>query len=161
MLVFVPSPPRWSRLKRPGCWPKTLPQFSNLSCQIPTQPLLHMVQNVTGWLAPFPRIRHSPPPPLKFSPYFPFTSPLFFPSLRARELRAIIINIAFRRTRDWCLSVSLGPITGLTKGQPLWFRRVCAGPCKFVPHYAERGSQTVCMVVAQHSQKLVSYSLQI
>ena len=30
--------------------------FSNLSCQIPTQPLLHMVQHVADWVAPFPGV---------------------------------------------------------------------------------------------------------
>ena len=38
----------------PGCRCKTLPTFSNLSCQIPTQPLLHMVQDIADWVAPFP-----------------------------------------------------------------------------------------------------------
>ena len=43
------------------CRPKTLPTFPNLSCQIPTQVLLHiMVQHVADWVAPFPRIQHYP-----------------------------------------------------------------------------------------------------
>ena len=50
----------------PGCWLKTLPPFSNLSCQIPIQHLLHMVQCVADWLAPFPRSQHFPTPPLIF-----------------------------------------------------------------------------------------------
>ena len=56
--------------------------FSNLSCPIPIQPLLHMVQYVADWVAPFssPKIR----------PYSPFTCPLFSISLRAREIGAII-----------------------------------------------------------------------
>ena len=33
----------------------------NISCQIPTQPLLHVVQHVADWVAPFPRSQHSPP----------------------------------------------------------------------------------------------------
>ena len=45
---------------------KTLPPFSNVLCPIPTQPLLHMMQHVADWVAPFPRRQHSPPPPLKF-----------------------------------------------------------------------------------------------
>ena len=61
--------------------------FSNLSCPIPTQPLLHMVQHVADWVVPFPRSQHSPQIP----PYSPFTSSLSFPPLRARELVAIII----------------------------------------------------------------------
>ena len=48
-----------------GCWPKTLPTFSNLSCQVPTHPFLHMVQHVADWVAPFSRSKHSPPPPHK------------------------------------------------------------------------------------------------
>ena len=38
----------------PGYRSKTLTTFSNLSCQIPTQPLLHMVQHVADWVASFP-----------------------------------------------------------------------------------------------------------
>ena len=78
-----PVQPLQSRLKRPGCQPKTLPLFSNLSSLIPTQPLLNMVQYVADWIALFCRSQHSPPSPLKFfhtshSPpfYFP-PSPLF------------------------------------------------------------------------------------
>ena len=38
-----PVQPLQYRFKRPGCHPKTLTLFSNLSCPIPTQPLLHML----------------------------------------------------------------------------------------------------------------------
>ena len=48
-----------------GCRPKMMQTFSNLSCQIPTQPLLQMVQHVADWVAPFPRSQHSPPLLLK------------------------------------------------------------------------------------------------
>ena len=66
---------------------------------IPTQPHLHMVQHVADWVAPFPRSRHSPLPslkffhtPLHFPPLLPpSSSPLFFPTLRTQDLRAIII----------------------------------------------------------------------
>ena len=51
---------------RPGCRPKTLPPFSNLSCPIPYQTLLHMVQHVADWVAPIPRSHHSPLSTLKF-----------------------------------------------------------------------------------------------
>ena len=57
--------------------PKTLPPFPNLSCPVPTQPLLHMVQHVADWVAPFPvvsNLLHRQIPP-----YSPFTSPLFAP----------------------------------------------------------------------------------
>ena len=64
----------------PRCRSKTLPTFSNISHLIPTQPLLHMVQHVAGWDAPFPRSQHFPLPP-----------PLFFPSLCAQELGTIVI----------------------------------------------------------------------
>ena len=53
--------------------------FSNLSCQITSKPILHMVQNVADWIAPFSRSLHSPPPPLKFFSTPP--SPLSSPSL--------------------------------------------------------------------------------
>ena len=52
-----------------------MPPFSNLSCPIPTQPLLHMVQQVADWVAPFPVVSI----PLSFSP------------LCARALGAIIV----------------------------------------------------------------------
>ena len=41
-----PLEPLQSRYKTPECPPKTLPLFSILLCQIPTQLLLHMVQHV-------------------------------------------------------------------------------------------------------------------
>ena len=37
--------------------------FSNLSCPIPLQPVLLMVQHVANWVTLFPRSQHSPPPP--------------------------------------------------------------------------------------------------
>ena len=40
---------------------KTLPPFSNLSCPIPTQPLLHLVQHVADWIVPFPRSQNRIP----------------------------------------------------------------------------------------------------
>ena len=66
--------------------PKRCDHSQNLSCPIPSQPLLYMVQHVTDWVASFPRSQHSPPPPLKF-----LHTPL--PSLCVRELGAIIIII--------------------------------------------------------------------
>ena len=45
---------------------KILPLFSNLSFLIPSQRLIHMVQHVADWVAPFPRRQHYPPPPLKY-----------------------------------------------------------------------------------------------
>ena len=46
--------------------PKTLPPFSKLSCPIPNQPLLHMVQHVADRVAPFSGCQYAAPPPLKF-----------------------------------------------------------------------------------------------
>ena len=60
----ITSTPTVYRLKRRGCWLKTLPLFSKLSCPILTQPTLPMVQHVAGRIAPFPHSQHSPPPPL-------------------------------------------------------------------------------------------------
>ena len=79
-LRLPPVLPLQSRLKRLGCRPKTLPLFSNLSCPILTEPLLHIVQHVADWVAPFLR-----------SQYFPYSSPPIhpyspFPLLYAREL---------------------------------------------------------------------------
>ena len=76
-LLGPPLEPLQSKLKRPGCWPKTLSLLSNLSYPIPTQPLLHMVQHVADWVAPFLRSQHSPPPPLEFfhTPISPHPSP--------------------------------------------------------------------------------------
>ena len=54
------------------CQPKTIENrerlslFSSRSCPIPTQSLLHMMQDVAVWIAPFSCCQHSPPPPLKF-----------------------------------------------------------------------------------------------
>ena len=38
----------------------------HLSCPIPTQALLRLVQHVVDWVAPFLRSQRSPPHPLKF-----------------------------------------------------------------------------------------------
>ena len=54
-----------------GCWPKTLPLFSNLSCSFLTQPLLNMVQHVADCVVLFPRCEHS----IQILPYPSFTSP--------------------------------------------------------------------------------------
>ena len=59
-----------------GCRPKTLPSFSNLSCQISTQSHLHMVQHDSDWVASFPCSQHTPNPPLKF-----LNTPLHLPPL--------------------------------------------------------------------------------
>ena len=42
-----------------------MPLFSNLSCPIPIQPLLYVVQNVADWVVPFLRSQHFPHLPLK------------------------------------------------------------------------------------------------
>ena len=57
----------YSRLKRPECWPKTLPPFSNFSCPIYTQPGLHMVLTCCRLVCTIPlKFFHTPPllPPL-------------------------------------------------------------------------------------------------
>ena len=79
-----------SRLKRPGCQPETLPPLSNLSCPIPTQSILPMVQHVDNWVTPFPRSQQFPLPPQKFFHSPPSPPPSSSPRLRARELGAII-----------------------------------------------------------------------
>jgi len=94
-----------SRLKRPGYRHLMLALFSNLSCLIPTQPLLHMVQHVADRVSPFLRSRHTSPPPLKFL-HIPLSPPLFFPPLRARELGAIIIITGGDMNYSWNLFIS-------------------------------------------------------
>jgi len=51
----------------------------------PHTTLLHMVQHVADWVAPFPCSRHFSPHPLKV-----YHTPPSRPSLRARELRILI-----------------------------------------------------------------------
>ena len=52
--VYIGRLRRSTVLPLPGCRLKTLPPFTYLSCPIPTQPLLQMVQHGADWVSPFP-----------------------------------------------------------------------------------------------------------
>ena len=64
--------------KRPGCCPRTLSIFTNLSCPNLIQPLLHMVQHLADMGCTILRSQHSTPLLLKFF-HTPFPLPLHFP----------------------------------------------------------------------------------
>ena len=72
----------------PGCRLKTLPPFYNLSCQIPTQHLLHMVQHVADRVAPLPVV--GIPLLLPSNSYILLHLPPLLPTLTCTRVRVII-----------------------------------------------------------------------
>ena len=80
--------------------------ISNLSCPIPTQPFLPMVQHVDDWVAAFPRSQHFPHPSHKFL-YRYSTSLLSFLPLHARELGSVNEVVPNQNTIDWFIFIVL------------------------------------------------------